>query len=89
MCLNTSLFSDLEYCSMIDNAKIIQSKIQRVYDGLAVSENWDWIVRLEFFANNQMNLCSGTVIHKNFVLTSADCCIEKDFVKMNFKERNL
>ena len=83
-----SMYSDLKYCTMIDNAKIIQSKTKRIYDGLTVYENWDWIVRLEFYADDsdQSFPCSGTVIHRNFVITSADCCNEKDFVKMNFKE---
>ena len=73
---------------MSQNAKIIKSRNRRVVNGVAVRDTWDWIVRLEFLTDNSdlSSLCGGTVIHRNFVLTAAHCCIGKDYVIMNFKE---
>ena len=73
---------------MSQNAKMIKSRNRRVVNGVAVRDTWDWIVRLEFLTNNSdlSSLCGGTVIHRNFVLTAAHCCIGKDYVIMNFKE---
>ena len=77
---------------MSQNAKMIKSRNRRVVNGVAVRESdrdtWDWIVRLEFLTDNSdlSSLCGGTVIHRNFVLTAAHCCIGKDSVIMNFKE---
>ena len=73
---------------MLENSKIVKSRNRRVVNGLPVKNAWDWIVRLEFLANysDLTSLCGGTVIHRNFVLTAAHCCIGKDSVIMNFKE---
>ena len=73
---------------MSQNAKMIKSRNRRVVNGVAVRDTWDWIVRLEFLTDNSdlSSLCGGTVIHRNFVLTAAHCCIGKDYVIMNFKE---
>ena len=73
---------------MSQNAKIIKSRNRRVVNGVAVRDTWDWIVRLEFLTDNSdlSSLCGGTVIHRNFVLTAAHCCIGKDYVIMNFNE---
>ena len=73
---------------MSQNAKMIKSRKRRVVNGVAVRDTWDWIVRLEFLTDNSdlSSLCGGTVIHRNFVLTAAHCCIGKDYVIMNFKE---
>ena len=73
---------------MSQNAKLIKSRNRRVVNGVAVRDTWDWIVRLEFLTDNSdlSSLCGGTVIHRNFVLTAAHCCIGKDYVIMNFKE---
>ena len=73
---------------MLENSKIVKSKNRRVVNGIAVRDSWEWIVRLEFLKNDSDRafLCAGTVIHRNFVLTAAHCCINKDYVIMNFKE---
>ena len=73
---------------MSQNAKMIKSRNRRVVNGVAVRDTWNWIVRLEFLTDNSdlLSLCGGTVIHRNFVLTAAHCCIGKDYVIMNFKE---
>ena len=82
------LFEDLEYCSMLQNSRIVRSRNRRVVNGKAVQNNWDWIVRLEFLTDDSdlANLCGGTVIHRHFILTAAHCCIDKDYVIINFKE---
>ena len=83
------LISDLEYCSMLDNTKIIKTRNRRVVNGVPVESSWDWIVRLDFFINqssDQSSLCSGTVIHRNFILTAGHCCRGKDSVLMTFKD---
>ena len=73
---------------MSQNAKMIKSRNRRVVNGVAVRDTWNWIVRLEFLTDNSdlSSLCGGTVIHRNFVLTAAHCCIGKDYVIMSFKE---
>ena len=73
---------------MLENSKAVKSRNRRVVNGYGVSENWDWIVRLEFLTDDSdlSSLCGGTVIHRNFILTAAHCCIGKDSVTMNFKE---
>ena len=72
---------------MLENSKIVKSRNRRVVNGLAVGESWDWLVRLEFSTDDSdlASLCGGTVIHRNFVLTAAHCCIGKTSVIMNFK----
>ena len=80
----------LQYCSMLENSKIIKSRNRRVVNGMVVRDFWDWIVRLEFLNDESdlSSLCGGTVIHRNFVLTAAHCCIGKDYVIMNFKDKS-
>ena len=72
---------------MLENSKTVKSRNRRVVNGIGVSDNWDWIVRLEFLTDDSdlSSLCGGTVIHRNFILTAAHCCIGKDSVTMNFK----
>ena len=84
------LTEGLQYCSMLDNSKTIKSRNRRVVNGMTVRESWDWIVRLEFLTDDSdlSSLCGGTVIHRNFVLTAAHCCIGKDYVIMNFKDKS-
>ena len=69
---------------------MIKSRNRRVVNGLTVRESWDWIVRLEFLTDwsERSSLCGGTVIHRNFVLTAAHCCVDRDFVIMNFKDKS-
>ena len=85
---NQHFYVDIKYCSMNENAKILKSKNKRIINGHAVRDDWDWIVRLEFYTSGYGygQLCGGTVVHRYFVLTAAHCCIGKHFVKMNFKE---
>ena len=73
---------------MLENSKTVKSRNRRVVNGIGVRDNWDWIVRLEFLTDDSdlSSLCGGTVIHRNFILTAAHCCIGKDSVTMNFKE---
>ena len=75
---------------MLENSKVVKSRNRRVVNGIGVHDNWDWIVRLEFLTDDSdlSSLCGGTVIHRNFILTAAHCCIGKDSVTMNFKEIN-
>ena len=74
---------------MLDNTKIIKTRKRRVVNGVPVEFSWDWIVRLDFFtdqSSDQSSLCSGTVIHRNFILTAGHCCRGKDSVLMTFKD---
>ena len=72
---------------MTQNSKTLK-RTRRVVNGLAVQNSWTWIVRLEFLTENSKISfqCGGTVIHENFVLTAAHCCIGKSKVLLNFKE---
>ena len=73
---------------MLQNSKTIEPRNRRVVNGFAVQDSWEWIVRMEFLTNESdlASLCGGTVIHRNFIVTAAHCCIGKDSVIMNFKE---
>ena len=73
---------------MLENSKTVKIRNRRVVNGISVRDHWDWIVRLEFLTDDGdlSSLCGGTVIHRNFILTAAHCCIGKDSVTMNFKE---
>ena len=48
---------------MLENSKIVKSRNRRVVNGLAVTNSWDWLVRLEFLSENSniASLCGGTV----------------------------
>ena len=72
---------------MLQNAETVRTRNRRVVNGMSVRESWDWIVRLEFLTDksDMAFLCGGTVIHRNFVLTAAHCCIDRDYVVMTFK----
>ena len=72
---------------MLQNSKIVQSRNRRVVNGMPVRDSWDWIVRLHFLTDGSdlSSLCSGTIIHRHFILTAAHCCIDKNSVIINFK----
>ena len=74
---------------MLENSKIVQSRSRRVVNGIPVRDSWDWIVRLQFLTDDSdlASLCSGTIIHRHFILTAAHCCIDKNSVIINFKEQ--
>ena len=48
---------------MLQNSKTVKSRNRRVVNGLAVTNSWDWLVRLEFLSENSniASLCGGTV----------------------------
>ena len=73
---------------MLENSKNIRSRYRRVVNGKPVRHSWDWIVRLHFFIDESdlASLCGGTVINRNSILTAAHCCVNKDYVLINFKE---
>ena len=82
--------NELQYCSMLQNSKTVKARTRRVVNGIAVQDSWEWIVRLELLTDDSdlASLCGGTVIHRNFVLTAAHCCIGKDYVILNFKDKS-
>ena len=75
---------------MLKNRNSVKSRNRRVVNGVTVQDSWEWIVRLDFFTefNHKSSLCSGTVVHRHFILTAAHCCDGKHSVLMTFKEKN-
>ena len=50
----------------------------RIVSGTAIdgtTAEMAWMVRLEFTdSNGDIQRCAGTVVHKNWILTTQDCC---------------
>ena len=56
--------------------KVVQNS--RIVSGTAIdgaTVQMAWVVRLEFSdSNGNVQRCAGTVLHRNWILTTQDCC---------------
>ena len=76
---------DLKFCDF-DHKRLRRStdsdtqavKTSRVVSGTAVDGStvkMPWVVRLEFTpTTGDVVRCAGTVVHKNWILTTQECC---------------
>ena len=55
---------------VVQNSRIVSGT---AIDGATVQ--MAWVVRLEFAdSNGNIQRCAGTVVHRNWILTTRDCC---------------
>lgn len=73
--------------SAYNETQIVQNS--RIVSGTAIdgtTAEMAWMVRLEFTdSNGDIQRCAGTVVHKNWILTSQDCCQVKKLKIKCFK----
>ena len=60
---------------IVQNSRIVSGT---TIDGATVQ--MAWVVRLEFAdSNGNIQRCAGTVVHRNWILTTRNCCqVKKD-----------